>query len=108
MKKIIVLILLLIITITTLTGCMGNSGNLTEGLTNGTNTFWYIVTYEAGEYHLHEIRKWKDGGSDALGISTACCSNQFWTSYNVAVMYEHFPKHMSENVIVCDNVNKEK
>lgn len=84
-----------------LTGCMGNSGNLTEGFTNESNTFNYILTLEAGAYHLHEIEKWKDSESDALGIATRCCNNQFWTSYNTAVMYTNLPTYLPEHVIYC-------
>lgn len=85
-----------------LTGCNGNSGNITDGLTNSTNTFNYILTLEAGEYHLHEIAKWMDSeSSDALGVSTKCCENQFWTSYNTAMIYRNKPIYLSKNIIVC-------
>jgi hypothetical protein len=83
-------------------GCTGNSGNLTEGLTNATNTFNYVLTEEAGEYHLHEVKKWKDSTSDALGISTKCCDNQFWTSYNSAIIYTNYPTDLPDHVIICD------
>lgn len=77
MKKIIFALFLCLIA-TTFVGCIGNSGNLTEGFTSETNTFNYILTFEAGEYHLHEVNRWKDSSSDALGITTKCCNNQFW------------------------------
>ena len=101
MKKYIALLMALLC-VSSLTGCMGNSGNLTEGFTNATNTFNYVLTYEAGEYHLHEVNKWKDGESDALGITTKCCNNQFWTSYNTAILYTDKPAYLPENVIICD------
>lgn len=100
MKKCIAIVAALLCVLS-LAGCMGNSGNLTEGLTNETNTFNYILTYEAGKYHLHEVNKWKDGDSDALGVTTKCCENQFWTSYNEAVLYTNKPEYLPENVIVC-------
>ena len=101
MKKIIVLLLILSLSIT-LCGCLGNSGNLTEGATNATNTFNFALTYEAGEYHLHNVRKWKDSASsDAFGITTLCCDNQFWTSYNVAVLYTDKPTYLPDSVIIC-------
>jgi hypothetical protein len=83
-------------------GCTGNSGNLTEGFTNATNTFNYILTEEAGVFHLHEVNRWKDATSDALGITTKCCNNQFWTSYNSAIMYTNFPADLPDYVIICD------
>ena len=100
MKKLIILALL-VISLLALPGCMGNSGNLTEGLTNSSNTFNYALTCEAGEYRLHEIKKWKDSDSDALGITTKCCSNQFWTSYNVAIMYTDRPDYLPGSVTIC-------
>lgn len=100
MKKIITILLLCFI-MAGLTGCMGNSGNLTEGMTNATNTFHYVLTVEVGEYHLHEVDRWKDGTSDALGITTKCCNNQFWTSYNTAVLYTNKPKYLPNDVIIC-------
>lgn len=84
-----------------LNGCMGNSGNLSDGFTTESNTFNYILTNEAGTYCLHEIDKWKDSSSDALGVTTKCCGNQFWTSYNVAIMYTEKPEYLPENIIVC-------
>ncbi len=60
-----------------------------------------LTPYEAGEYHLHEVNKWKDGGSDALGVTTKCCGNQFWTSFNEAVLYTNKPEYLPENVIIC-------
>lgn len=100
MKK-VVIGLLLVCLLLTLVGCMGNSGNLTEGLTNSTNTFNYVLTCEAGEYHLHEVKRWKDSGSDALGVTTKCCENQFWTSYNSSVLYTNMPAYLPDNVIIC-------
>jgi len=101
MKKITLLLLILSFSIT-LCGCFGNSGNLTEGMTNATNTFNYALTYEAGEYHLHSVRKWKDSdSSDAFGIATLCCENQFWTSYNVGVLYTNRPTYLPDGVIIC-------
>lgn len=85
-----------------LTSCMGNTGNITEGMTNATNTFNYVLTNEAGVYHLHEVNRWKDSeSSDALGITTKCCNNQFWTSYNTSVLYTNKPEYLPEGVIVC-------
>jgi len=101
MKKIIVLLLVCCIAIG-LTGCMGNSGNLTEGMTNATNTFNYVLTFEAGEYHFHQVDRWKDSSSDALGITTKCCNNQLWTSYNSAILYTNKPTYLPENVIICN------
>lgn len=100
MKKIIIILSLFCILIS-LTGCMGNSGNLTEGMTNATNTFNYVLTLEAGGYHLHEVSRWKDSDSDALGITTKCCNNQFWTSYNTAALYTNKPEYIPEHVIIC-------
>jgi hypothetical protein len=85
-----------------LSACMGNSGNLTEGMTDATNTFNYVLVEEAGEYRLHKVRKWKDGNSDALGITTECCNNQFWTSYNRAILYTNKPTYLPDYVIICD------
>lgn len=68
---------------------------------NKTNTFNYILTYEAGEYHLHEVNKWKDGDPNALGVTTKCCENQFWTSFYEAVLYTNKPAYLPENVIIC-------
>lgn len=101
--KVVKLCLLAVLCIFAFAGCIGNSGNLTEGLTNATNTFNYILTCEAGEYHLHEVEKWKDGdSSDALGVTTKCCGNQFWTSYNAAVLYTNKPDYLPEDVIICN------
>ena len=99
-KKIIIFVLCIYVTLG-LSGCMGNSGNLTEGLTNATNTFNYVLTHEAGVFHLHKVDKWKDSNSDALGISTTCCNNQFWTSYNSAILYTTKPTYLPENVTIC-------
>lgn len=100
MKKILIILLFCGIMIS-FTGCMGNSGNLSDGFTNATNTFNYVLTYESGEYRLHEISKWKDSNSDALGVTTKCCNNQFWTSYNTAVLYTNKPEYIPEYVIIC-------
>lgn len=101
MKKIISLMLVLSIMVG-LSACMGNSGNLTEGMTNATNTFHYVLVVEAGQYYLHEVNRWKDSESDALGITTKCCNNQFWTSYNSAIMYTNKPAYLASNVIICN------
>lgn len=101
MKKIFKLIIAILLILLLLTGCLGNTGNLTEGFTNKTNTFNYILTYEAGEYHLHEVLKWKDSSSDALGVTTKCCHNQFWTSYNTAILYTNLPTYLPDDVIIC-------
>lgn len=101
LKKILVVVLFLIV-IGGIIGC-GNSGNFTEGLTSGSNTFNYVLTNEAGKYLLHEVAKWKDSSdSDALGVTTKCCHNQFWTSYNAAVLYTNKPTYLPDYVTICN------
>lgn len=100
MKKLINVFLVLSL-IVGLTGCNVGNADMSEGLTNESNTFNYILTLEAGEYHFHEVYKWKDSESDALGVTTKCCGNQFWTSYNVSVLYTNMPEYLPENVIIC-------
>ena len=101
MKKALAVIFSTALILAVTTSCIGNTGNLTEGLTNASNTFNYVLTYEAGQYHLHEVKKWKDGESDALGVTTKCCNNQFWTSYNAAVLYTNKPVDLPDDVIIC-------
>jgi hypothetical protein len=104
MKKLIAIFIGLVLVVSLaygISGCMGNSGNLTEGWTDTTNTFNYVLTSEAGEHRLHKVKKWKDGDSDALGITTECCDNQFWTSYNAAILYTDKPTYLPDRVIVC-------
>ena len=98
MKKLVLVFVLVMVFL--VSGC-GNSGNLTEGLNTASNTFNYILTQEAGEYRLHHIRRWKDSESDALGVNTLCCDNQFWTSYNSAILYTDMPAYLPDTVIIC-------
>jgi len=99
MKKIIVCFLIFVMGLN-LSGCFGNA-SITDGLTNDSNTFHYALTHESGEYRLHEISKWSDSSSDALGITTKCCNNRIWTSYNSSILYKEKPVYLSEDVIIC-------
>jgi len=100
MKKIIVCFLIFVMGLN-LSGCFGNA-SITDGLTNDSNTFHYALTHEGGEYRLHEISKWADSSSDALGITTKCCNNRMWTSYNSSVLYKEKPAYLSEeDAIIC-------
>lgn len=103
MRKKISIIIALALAISLLAGC-GNR-ELSDGLTNQSNEYNYILTLEAGEYHLHSITKWSDSDSDALGATTSCCGNRLWASYNTAILYQNSPKYMPDYVIICGDEN---
>lgn len=103
MKKILQMLVILLILLST-SACTGNQ-NIWDGFTNESNSFNYILTQEAGEYHLHEIESWVDSSSDAVGTLVKCCHNRFWTSYNNAVLYKEFPKYLPNTVHICGKSN---
>ena len=99
MKKII-LIIMGIALMLALCACVGNQ-SVWDGLTDDSNTFHYILTCEGGEYHLHELARWIDSSSDAVGAVTKCCNNRIWTSYNNAILYKELPEYLPEGVHIC-------
>ena len=104
MKKIIFIAMMLAIVL----GLSACNMDPFDGLTPGSNTFQYVLVKEGDEYYLHKIESWADSESDAFGITTSCCHNRIWTSFNAAVLYKEFPEYLKDvaNMHICGEVTK--
>ena len=88
-----------------ITTTVGLTGCTNKGVFNFTSKTDYAVIKEGDSFVLHEVKSWVNESNDMVTITTECCNNQIWTTFDSSVLYKEKPSEHAYNQ-VCEHIHE--